>query len=107
MKHIVIQIEDVDKALTQRQKSKLDSLLEQIKQYRRLNGKPPENTYIILDTSEKYAGDVYRAIHQRGGTPCAECEEQDTRGVDIRYCAFTACPWLCMAKHVFKPRGGN
>ncbi|MEK3787590.1 hypothetical protein [Paenibacillus sp. FSL K6-1230] len=66
VKFTVIKNEDVEKHLDDREKSELSQLLWKIQESRRLEGKVPLNTYLVVNTDEPYAVDVVRILQANG-----------------------------------------
>ncbi|MBE0341807.1 hypothetical protein E4V51_12185 [Paenibacillus sp. 28ISP30-2] len=62
VKFTVLKNEDIEKHLDAHDKSELSRILWKIQELRLLNGKIPLNTYLVVNTDEKYAVDIMRIM---------------------------------------------
>jgi hypothetical protein len=62
VKFTVIKNEDAEKYLDDRDRSELSRILWKIQELRLLEGKPPLNTYLVVNTDETYATDIIRMM---------------------------------------------
>ncbi|URJ50699.1 hypothetical protein [Paenibacillus polymyxa] len=58
----VIKNEDINNYLDEREKSDLSRILWKVQELRLLDGKPPLNTYLVVNTDETYAADIVRIM---------------------------------------------
>ncbi|MGG4214737.1 hypothetical protein [Paenibacillus sp. Mc5Re-14] len=62
VKFTVLKNEDINKYLDEREKSDLSRILWKVQELRLLDGKPPLNTYLVVNTDEPYATDIVRIM---------------------------------------------
>ncbi|MDQ0491858.1 hypothetical protein [Paenibacillus brasilensis] len=62
VKFTVLKNEDINIYLDEREKSDLSRILWKIQELRILDGKPPLNTYLVVNTDEPYATDIVRIM---------------------------------------------
>lgn len=62
VKFTVLKNEDINIYLDEREKSDLSRILWKIQELRILDGKPPLNTYLVVNTDETYAADIVRIM---------------------------------------------
>ncbi|MCP3778773.1 hypothetical protein [Paenibacillus sp. MZ03-122A] len=62
VKFTVLKNEDINKYLDEREKSDLSRILWKVQELRLLDGKPPLNTYLVVNTDETYAADIVRIM---------------------------------------------
>lgn len=60
VKFTVLKNEDINKYLDESEKSDLSRILWKVQELRLLDGKPPLNTYLVVNTDEPYATDIVR-----------------------------------------------
>ncbi|URJ42263.1 hypothetical protein [Paenibacillus polymyxa] len=58
----VLKNEDINKYLDEREKSDLSRILWKVQELRLMDGKPPLNTYLVVNTDETYAADIVRIM---------------------------------------------
>lgn len=62
VKFTILKNEDINKYLDEREKSDLSRILWKVQELRLLDGKPPLNTYLVVNTDEIYAADIVRIM---------------------------------------------
>ena len=86
-KYLVLKTEDIDDALSDSGKARLDEICEAVSQYRKTDGKG-ENAYLVLNIEEDYTGEVYALMFKHGHTPCSDCRPQNPKTCSNEYCRF-------------------
>ncbi|MGG0170991.1 hypothetical protein [Paenibacillus dokdonensis] len=66
MKFTVIKNEDIEKYLDDRDKSELSRMLWKISQLRSVEGKRPDNAYLVINIDEPYAEEVVDILKEYG-----------------------------------------
>lgn len=66
MKYIVIKVEDAEKYLMPDDEYYLTRCLNKIEEGRRLDGKKPRNTYLVINTDEPYVAEVAEIMRKHG-----------------------------------------
>jgi len=64
-KYVIIKVDDVQKNLTQEEVENLRHILHHISEIRKLTGKK-DNTYLVINTNEPYAGQIAQILKDHG-----------------------------------------
>lgn len=95
-KYIVLKTDDIQKYTGNLSKETLKKTCSLISSGRQKDGKNPENNYLVINSDEPYASQIYLIMHKKGHTPCADCEKETAKRYPLRtYCPLD-CPWLTL-----------
>ena len=61
-KYFVLKLDDLAEYTTPEDRAMLNKIAHKVSAYRRVNGKEPNNRYIVCNQDEPYAEDVWRVI---------------------------------------------
>jgi hypothetical protein len=92
-KYLVVKQGDINKTLTESRLNTLYNILDEITDYRKQEGKQPNNHYLVLNIDEPYAAEVYAIMHKHGHTPCADCHKCVSGSCPTYY---KECPWFSL-----------
>jgi ABC-type Fe3+-citrate transport system substrate-binding protein len=88
MKYLVLKNNDIENRLGQHQRVLLNDICETIGNSRLVDGKD-KNLYLVLNTDESYAPEVFALMFKHGHTPCNDCEIDNPK-----VCSHEKCVWL-------------